>query len=64
MFLMGEEERIEYAPTESYISLKFKAGEREEFSGYVRYRTSFFGILGWNLRIIPKVAFYQMERTI
>ncbi|MDY4097311.1 MAG: hypothetical protein SOY47_11430 [Lachnospiraceae bacterium] len=42
LFLMGEEERIEYAPTESYISLKFKAGEREEFSGYVRYRTSFF----------------------
>lgn len=42
VFLLGKEERIEYAPTESYISLKFKAGEREEFSGYVRYRTSFF----------------------
>ena len=42
LFLMGEEERIEYAPTEHYISLKFKAGEKEEFNGYICYQTSFF----------------------
>ena len=42
VFLLGEEERIAYAPTQSYVSLKFKAGKREEFSGYVCYRTSFF----------------------
>lgn len=35
--------------------------KREEFSNYVRYRTSFFGILGWNLRIIPKVAFTRWK---
>ncbi len=42
VFLLGEEERIEYVSTQNYVSLKFKVREREEFSGYIRYKTCFF----------------------
>lgn len=41
IFLITEEERIEYAPTEEFVSLKFRVKLREELPDYVRYITEF-----------------------
>ena len=41
IFLITEEEKIEYSSTESLVSLKFRLIEREVLSDYVRYVTEF-----------------------
>lgn len=41
IFLITEEERIEYAPAEEFVSLKFRVKLREELPDYVRYITEF-----------------------
>ena len=41
IFLITEEERIEYAATEKYISLKFRLTSKEELPDYTRYITQF-----------------------
>lgn len=41
IFLLTEEEKIQYAPTNYYISLKFRLLEREELADYTRYITEF-----------------------
>lgn len=39
VFLLTGEERMEYAPTEGYESLKFRVVQKEVLPDYVRYRT-------------------------
>ena len=41
IFLLADEERIEYAPTEEYISLKFRLVKKEVLADYTRYITEF-----------------------
>lgn len=41
IFLLADEERIEYAPTEEYISLKFRLVKKEALPDYTRYITEF-----------------------
>ena len=41
IFLMTGEERVEYAPTDQYICLKFRLTDKEELSDYTRYITQF-----------------------
>lgn len=41
IFLLTEEERIQYAPTNDYVSLKFRLLEQEELADYTRYITEF-----------------------
>lgn len=41
IFLLTEEERIPYAPTEVYVSLKFRVKSKDELPDYTRYMTEF-----------------------
>ena len=41
IFLLTEEERVEYAPTEEYVSLKFRLVKKEVLADYTRYITEF-----------------------
>lgn len=41
LFLITEEERIEYAPTDVFVSLKFRVASKEELPDYIRYTTGF-----------------------
>lgn len=41
IFLLTEDGRIPYAPTEVYVSLKFRVESREELPDYTRYVTEF-----------------------
>ena len=41
IFLIPEEEKIEYSPTECCVSLKFRLIEREVLADYIRYVTDF-----------------------
>lgn len=41
IFLITEEEKVEYSPTECCVSLKFRLIEREVLSDYIRYVTEF-----------------------
>lgn len=41
VFLLRQEERVEYAPTESYVSLKFRVLEPKISSGAIYYQTEF-----------------------
>lgn len=41
IFLITKEERVEYAPTDKYISLKFRVADKEELPDYTRYITQF-----------------------
>lgn len=41
IFLITKEERVEYSPTDKYISLKFRLIEKEELPDYTRYITQF-----------------------
>lgn len=41
IFLLADEERIEYAPTEEYVCLKFRLVKKEVLPDYTRYITEF-----------------------
>lgn len=41
IFLITEEEKVEYSPTERRVSLKFRLIEREDLPDYIRYVTEF-----------------------
>lgn len=41
IFLITKEEQVEYAPTDKYISLKFRVADKEELPDYTRYITQF-----------------------
>ncbi|MCH5259701.1 MAG: hypothetical protein J1F18_08110 [Lachnospiraceae bacterium] len=41
VFLLTDEERIEYAPTEEYVCLKFRLVKKEVLPDYTRYITEF-----------------------
>ena len=41
VFLLTDEERVEYAPTEEYVCLKFRLVKKEILADYTRYITEF-----------------------
>lgn len=51
VFLLTKEEAVKYAPTEQYVSLKFRLLKKEELPDYVRYVTEF--ALDNNLERMP-----------
>lgn len=51
VFLLTKEQWIEYAPTDRYISLKFRLAKKEELADYTRYITEF--VLDENLERQP-----------
>lgn len=51
VFLLTKEERVEYVPTDRYISLKFRLAKKEELADYTRYITEF--VLDENLERQP-----------
>lgn len=51
IFLLTEEEQVSYAPTEVFVSLKFRVKFKEEIPDYTRYTTEF--ALDRNLTCAP-----------
>lgn len=41
LFLLQKEEPVQYAPSDQYVSLKFRIRKKEELSDYTRYTTEF-----------------------